>query len=238
MSSTNSGGPAAKTNTHPGLHPGWVFVFALVFYLYTLTPGLTWGDGARLQHEAITGESFILAVDEDFQPDSLPFPKLGIAAWDHPLWVVLAHGLPRLGAATFPASNPLWWVNLVSALFGAGTVAGVYRLGIRLSGSAAGSAVGAALLAVSHTFWWHAATPEVYTLHAFLLVWGLSAFLEAFENGSRRALAAAGLLTGLSLANHYLSGLTLVAVTICAALRFRELRTAGLFSASSPVPPC
>ncbi|HEC22737.1 MAG TPA: hypothetical protein ENI95_07455, partial [Chloroflexi bacterium] len=72
-----------------------LFALVLGFYLYTLQPSLSWGDGTRLQREVITGESFILAelVDVQFAPDPFPFAKLGVAAWDHPLYVILGHSL-------------------------------------------------------------------------------------------------------------------------------------------------
>ena len=72
-----------------------LFLAVLGFYLLTMQPSLAWGDGMRLQREVITAESFILAeiVDVEFPPDPFPFARLGVAAWDHPLYVMLGHGL-------------------------------------------------------------------------------------------------------------------------------------------------
>ena len=36
-----------------------LLIAVLGFYLYTMQPSLAWGDGAKLQLEAVTGESFI-----------------------------------------------------------------------------------------------------------------------------------------------------------------------------------
>ena len=98
-----------------------LFVLALFFYTFTLQPSLAWGDGIRLQREAITAESFIFAemVDVNFAPDPWPFARLGVAAWDHPLYVIIGHLLVQ----SLPMLDPLWLVNFVSALFGAGTIA-------------------------------------------------------------------------------------------------------------------
>lgn len=188
-----------------------LFVGALALYLFTLQPGLTWGDGIRLQREVITAESFILAeiVDVDFAPDPLPFARLGVAAWDHPLYVMLGHSLVRL----LPWLDPLWVVNAISALFGAGAAAllfwwlqGHLRWGAALFGALA--------LVVSHTFWWHAVTSEVYTLFAFLLLLALVALEEFERNGRFHFLLLAAFTMGLGLANHLLAGLAFLALAL------------------------
>src|SRR5690242_4314119 len=124
---------------------GWgawlVFLLALAFYTYTLQPSLAWGDGTRLQREAVTGESFILAemVEPAITPDPFPFNRLGVAAWDHPLYVMIAHTLVVL----LPFIARLWLVNFVSALCGAGAVALVYVLIATQTGSRAAGVVAA-----------------------------------------------------------------------------------------------
>jgi hypothetical protein len=162
--------------TLPAQRLVWVVLaLALAFYIHTLQPSLAWGDGTRLQREAVTGESFILAemVEADFAPDPFPFARLGVAAWDHPLYVILAHTLVR----AMPGIHDLWLVNLVSAVFAAGAVALVYAWVLRHTGSTAAACVAAGSLAVSHTFWFHAVTPEVYSLLA-----GIS--MQAQGNGA------------------------------------------------------
>ena len=184
---------------------GLIFVAALAFYVWTLQPSLSWGDGVRLQREAVTGESFVLTemMGREFAQDPFPFAKLGVAAWDHPLYVVLAHSLVQVARPV--GVDPLWVVNLLSAIFGAGTIAAVFYLGVRLTGSLRAAGLGALLLMVSHTFWWHAATPEVYTLHAFLLMVGLTLLMRARESGQTRHACGAALVFGLAAANHYLT---------------------------------
>ena len=91
-----------------------LFLAVLAFYIVTLQPSLAWGDGIRLQREVVTAESFILAemvepalseVERvDFADDPLPFARLGVAAWDHPLYVMLGHTLLR----ALPAVYNLW----------------------------------------------------------------------------------------------------------------------------------
>ncbi|MFN8405653.1 MAG: hypothetical protein U0V48_19185, partial [Anaerolineales bacterium] len=70
-----------------------VFLLTAGFYIFTLSPSLAWGDGTRLQSEAISGESIVLAemTPQEFSPDPYLFSKVGVTAWDHPLYVVLGH---------------------------------------------------------------------------------------------------------------------------------------------------
>ncbi len=188
----------------------FAFTLGLLFYFNSLQPTLSWGDGVRLQQEALTGESFILAelVEKELAYDPYPFARLGIAAWDHPLYVVLGYGLVQ--AASWALTiNPLWVINAISALFGAASLAVFTLVGLRQSGSLAGAGLGALALMVSHTFWWHATTPEVYTLHLFLLLLSLALFLHFLETEKDGALNASALVFGLALSNHFLAALLL-----------------------------
>lgn len=197
------------------------FVLALAFYTYTLQPSLAWGDGTRLQREAVTGESFILAemVQPAITPDPFPFNRLGVAAWDHPLYIMLAHTAVRL----LPWVARLWLVNFVSALAGAGAVALVYGLIATQTGQRAAGAVAAGSLMVSHTFWFHAVTPEVYTLWALLLLAALAAWQRFEATGRRGWVFAAGLALGLGASNHLLAFLALPALALYGALEYLAL---------------
>ena len=68
-----------------------VFFLTLFFYTYSLLPSLAWGDGVKLQSEAVSGESFVISEmsADEFKPDPFIFSKLGVAAWDHPLYTVV-----------------------------------------------------------------------------------------------------------------------------------------------------
>ncbi|MCC7358228.1 MAG: DUF2723 domain-containing protein [Anaerolineales bacterium] len=193
-------------------------LLALAFYAYTLQPSLAWGDGTRLQREAVTGQSFILAemVPLAIAPDPLPFNRLGVAAWDHPLYVMVTHTLVRL----LPALDRLWLVNFFSALCGAGAVGLVYALVAEETGRPAAAAIAAASLAVAHTFWFHAVTPEVYTLWALLLLLALAAWQRFEATGRAGWLVAAGLAWGLGAANHLLALLAVSALGLYAALTY------------------
>jgi len=187
-----------------------VFILTAVFYIYTLSPSLAWGDGTRLHSEVISGESIILAEmpANVFSPDPFIFSKVGVTAWDHPLYIVLGHLLVK----AFPSINSLWLVNLISAIFGAASIVLVFQISYRLTNSLIGSGYTALALAVSHTFWWHSSTPEVYTLFTFLLLVSYL-FFDRFELEDKpRHLFLAAFFLGLAASNHILAFLAFTAL--------------------------
>jgi len=187
-----------------------VFVLTTIFYSYTLLPSLAWGDGTKLQSEAISGESFVLAEmpPSEFSPDPFIFSKVGVAAWDHPLYIMLGYTLVK----TFPFVDSLWLVNFVSAIFGAASVALVFLLVYRLTDSLLAACYAGFSLAVSHTFWWHSSTPEVYTLFVFLLLMSFY-FFDQFERTTRNpSLFFSALFLGLTASTHIMAFLIMPAL--------------------------
>jgi len=211
-----------------------VFTLTTVFYIYTLMPSLAWGDGTKLQGDAIAGESFILAEmpEDQFSPDPYPFARVGVAAWDHPLYIILGHILVK----ALPFIDPLWLVNLISAVFGAASIALVFLIGYRSTGSLLTSAYASFSLAVSHTFWWNSSTPEVYTLFIFLLLGSLCVF-DRFESTRNYAfLGYSAFLLGLAASNHLLALLALPALALYffSSRTYRHLAIPPLSSLSLP----
>ena len=187
-----------------------VFLLTTSFYIFTLSPSLTWGDGARLQSEAISGESFVLAemTPDQFTPDAFPFSRVGVTAWDHPLYVVMGHMLVK----ALPFVDRLWLVNLISAIFGSASIVLVFLLCHQFTESLWASAYAALSLAVSHTFWWHSSTPEVYSLFVFLLLLSIF-FFDRFERTGRySALTFSAFFLGLALTDHLLASLAIPAL--------------------------
>ncbi|RIK32260.1 MAG: hypothetical protein DCC56_00190 [Anaerolineae bacterium] len=199
-----------------------VFILTASFYILTLSPSLAWGDGVKLQTEAITGESFLFSEmpPQDFTPDAFIFSKVGVAAWDHPLYIMLGRTLVK----TFPSANPLWLVNLISAVFGAASVTVVFLIAHRLTLSIVASAFAAFALAVSHTFWWHSSTPEVYTLFIFLLLVSYIFFDEYEKSKQNKFLIGSAFFLGLAASNHILAFLALPAFGLYSFLSKRYPR--------------
>jgi len=187
-----------------------IFTLTFIFYLFTLLPSLAWGDGVKLQSEAVAGESFVLAEmpPDEFTPDPYPFAKVGVAAWDHPLYIVAGHMLVR----ALPFVDPLWLINLISAIFGAASVTLLFLFIYRYTESMFASWYASLSLAVSHTFWWHSSTPEVYTLFVFLLLLSLY-FFEKFESaGKQKYLIFSAFVLGLAASTHILAFLAFPAI--------------------------
>jgi hypothetical protein len=164
--------------------PLLIFALTISFYIYTLSPSLAWGDGTKLQGDVIAGESFILAEmpRDQFDPDPYIFSKVGVAAWDHPLYIIFGH----LVVKAFPFIDSLWLVNFLSALFGAASSALVFHFCYRYTHSLIASCYASLSLAVSHTFWWNSSTPEVYTMFVFLLLLSIY-FFERFEDTGKHS---------------------------------------------------
>ena len=187
-----------------------VFVATAIFYIYTLLPSLAWGDGAKLQSEAISGESFVLSEmpPDDFTPDPFIYSKVGVAAWDHPLYVILGNLLVE----AFPGIDSLWLVNLISAIFGAASVALVFMLSYRYTGSMLAGCYAGFSLAFAHTFWWHSSTPEVYTLFACLLLASFYLFDRYERTNKKLSLFFSAFFLGLAASTHVLAFLAIPAL--------------------------
>src|SRR5215208_3107941 len=190
--------------------PLLIFGLTIIFYMYTLLPSLAWGDGVKLQSEAVSGESFVIAEmsPAEFSPDPFLFAKVGVAAWDHPLYIMLGYTLVKV----FTSIDALWLVNFISALFGAGSVALVFLICYQFTESSLASGYAAFSLAVSHTFWWHSSTPEVYTLLVFLLLVSFYSFDQFERKGDYAGLAYSGLFLGLAASDHLLALLAIPAL--------------------------
>jgi len=189
-----------------------IFILTISFYIYTLAPSLAWGDGTKLQGDVIAGESFILAEmpKEQFNPDPYVFSKVGVAAWDHPLYIIFGH----LVVKAFPFVDSLWLINFISAIFGAASIGLVFFFCYRYTNSLLASLYASLSLAVSHTFWWHSSSPEVYTMFAFLLLVSIY-FYEKFEHtGKNASLGYSTFFLGLAASNHLLAFLAFPALAL------------------------
>lgn len=211
-----------------------VFLLTTIFYSFTLLPSLAWGDGVKLQSEVIAGESFVLAemTPDEFSPDPFLFSKVGVAAWDHPLYIILGHLLVK----AFPFLDSLWLVNFISALFGAASAALVFLLGYRFTDSLFASGYAGLSLAVSHTFWWHSSTPEVYTLFVFLVLVSFL-FFDRFERTNRYAwLGYSAFFLGLAASTHVLAFLAIPALGLYYLLRrnYPDFNTINIRKLSQP----
>jgi hypothetical protein len=181
------------------------------FYLATLAPSLNWADGARMQLDVMFGGSTYWSFDEARQvaTDGLPFDRLGAAAWDHPVYVMLAQGFIAL-----PFAEPLYAVNLMSAFFGVLAIMVVYAINLSLVREPWIAVLGSLALAVAHTFWFHAVTSENYTLHLFFMSLLVLLALRWSRHQQAGDLGWFALIAGLGLANHIMLALTVAPLCI------------------------
>ena len=156
------------------------FVAASALYVVSLPPGVFWGDSA---------EFALKAAELRLAPAARAYPLHNALTWA----LGRALGSPALGA------------NLLSALFGAVTVALLYETGRRLGRSRLAGAAAALALGLAHTFWDYASVAEVYTLHTAFLVGAILLALP-LAGAAERSAFPLGFVLGLSLLHHRLIG--------------------------------
>ncbi len=191
-----------------GRYPAWALsLIVFGFYLYTLAPSIVWADGARVQMDVmLKGSSYAYMEEVSSVPtDGWPFDRLGVAAWDHPLYVMLAQIFLLL-----PGKEPSYLINLMSAVMGALAVGVTYQLAVSLIHDPWAAAVGSLALAVSHTFWFHSVTAQTYTLNILFMAILVGQVLSWAQRQNFGALYGFSLVAGLGLANHRLFGLIAV----------------------------
>ena len=197
-----AGSKAPLCRPAPLLAAAAATLLAFVLYLVTLAPTVLWGDDAELQRLAFTGGG-----------------EVGARA--HPLWVAIGRQFVHL-----PFGDVAWRANLLSAVSAAIAVGFVFAAGWTLTRSLAGASLGAAALAVSHTFWLHAVRAEVYALYAAFLSAVLFLLLLWRASGRDALLFAAAFLAGLALLAHplILTALPGIALFVAATPQARAAR--------------
>ncbi|MDD5459097.1 MAG: DUF2723 domain-containing protein [Phycisphaerae bacterium] len=170
-----------------------VLVVWLALYVVTMAPGALWQDSGMYQYRI---------WNNDIEGN------LGIA---------LAHPLYHLIGIAFkyiPVGEFAWRVNLISAIFGAVTVANVFLL-LRLAvKKIVPAVVGAMSLGFSWTFWQHSAIAEVYVLYTAIFTAELIFVLKYVQTKKIGYLYWLGLFNGLSIANHNWGFIALACFTV------------------------
>ncbi len=188
-----------------------VFAAAAVLYVASCAPGPVWQDSGLIQWRVYTG---------DIEGG------LGLAL-SHPLFYIIA-----ITANQVPLGEPAYRVNVTTALLSAFAVANLFLFLLLWFRSVLPAAVGACSLALSHTFWRHAAVPETYNLTVALLMIELTLLLLYARTGRTGYLYTLALVNGLGIANHMLASIPLACyLVLVAVLFFRRRLRAGQLAA-------
>jgi len=186
-----------------------VLLSALLLYVVTCAPGPLWQDSGMLQYRA---------WHNDIEG------RLGLAL-SHPLFYIILTPARYIQLGEFA-----YRINLISALLAAVAVANLFLLLRLWLGRTLPAVVGAASLALSHTFWSHATIPEIYDLYIALLLLELTALLQYSKTRKAGYLYLLGLFNGLAIAVHMMATICTVcyAVFIAILLAKRHIKTGQL----------
>jgi len=181
------------------------WIVPLSLYLATLSPTIGYVDAALVLNNA---------------------HSLAISAWvnNHNLFSLLGW----LWLRVFPLGSVFLRLNLLSALFGAGTVYVIFLCCCEYTRCPEASLVAALALMFSHSLWWHSTMLEVYTLNSLLMALILYVLLRYTDSGLVGWFWAALLFWGLGISNHMLMGLFAPAVFLFIILDRRSRRLRNL----------
>jgi len=198
---------AGRGMSPEGIRAGYIAVLAVasVLYVASCAPGVLWQDSGLIQyrvwHNDIEG-------------------NLGLAL-AHPLFYIIA-----IATKYIPLGEFGYRVNLTNALISAFAVANLFLLLALWLRSALPALVGALSLALSHTFWQHAAMPEVYNLSMALLLLELVILFQYAKTEQLRWLYGLAFVNGLATANHMFASIPLACYfVLLVMLLFRKLVT-------------
>lgn len=161
---------------------GWIVPVG--FYLATVSRSPGWVDAALIARTVY---------------------HLDLSTWvnHHNLFTIIGYGW----LSCMPDIDPHAALNVLCAVLGASTVYVVFWVGLVLTRRVFPSALGALVLMVSHTLWWHSTMLEVYTLSTLLMALTLL-FVVRYDDARRfNNLAVAVFLWGLACSNHIQMGL-------------------------------
>jgi 4-amino-4-deoxy-L-arabinose transferase-like glycosyltransferase len=169
---------------------------------------------------ALTAAPTVATVFDDSLEFHVVLPTLGIA---HPSGYPLYTLLGWLASALLPFGDPAGRINLLSAAFAAAAVAALFLVARRFAGSRPAALVGAAIFALTPTWWSQATIAEVYALHGLLVAVFIYCLLRWEEGrlmgrrtgaGADRWLRWAALTMGLGMAHHRMIALLLPAALV------------------------
>jgi hypothetical protein len=174
---------------------------ASTLYLLTMAPTVQGFDSAELTTGAFT----------------LGF----VHAPGYPLYMLLGHLFAKI-----PIGNVGLRLNLMSAIFGTLSALVLYELLLTQTQEWIASLLATSLFATAPIFWSQATRAEVYTLHTFLMVSTLLAWLRAHRTTRMGGYVVCFILMGIGIGNHLTTVLlwaSVLASTIWNTPRYRRI---------------
>jgi hypothetical protein len=190
-----------------GIHPigstgwiGWIAVLAAAMVLYTLTlaPDIVWQDQGDFQVQAA----------------QCNLNRPGDVVRVHPLFIVVAHGIGRLGWFSYAYA-----ANLTSAIFAAIAAANVFLLARRLTGGIWPGVLAAGTFGMAHSVWFLAVQAQTYSMANAAISGGLLLFLGYLVTGKPAPLVWMGLVFGLGISTHNTSQIAFAVVFVWLLVR-------------------
>jgi hypothetical protein len=199
----------SKAGSNLKLYYVYVFLTAALLYVATCAPGVVWQDSGVIQYRVF---------HNDIEG------RLGLAL-SHPLYYILA-----IAVKNIPYGGVACKVNMMTAVISALAVANLFLLLRLWLGETFSALLGAATLALSHTFWRHSTIPETYGLAVVLLLLELIMLLQYAKTSRTRYLYLLAFINGLAIANHMLASIAFVCYLILAVFLLfkREIRFQNL----------
>ncbi|MBA7702116.1 hypothetical protein ES703_110873 [subsurface metagenome] len=180
-----------------------VLAGAGTLYVLTCAPTILWQDSGlfvyRIYHHDLEG-------------------KLGLAL-AHPLYIMIG-----FVTKCIPFGDLAYKINLLSAVFGAITIANMFLLLRLWLDKNLPAIIGAVTLCVSWTFWQYAVIAEVYTLFTAQFLTELIVLLLYTKTRKMKFLYLLGLLNGLTIANHMWGVFGLACYTIFVVILLAKKR--------------
>ncbi len=127
-------------------------------------------------------------------------PQLGSWVNYHNLFHLIGYAWIRL----FPERNIHFYLVLLSALFGALTVQLMFLVFLEITSHRIIATLGAIILMISHSLWWHSTMLEVYTLNTAIIAATLLFLIRYNKNERFINLCTAAGFVGLGCSNHML----------------------------------
>ena len=175
------------------MHWGLVFIIVLALYVLTLAPDLTWQDQGEYQVHAA----------------HCILNRPGDVVRVHPLYIILAHYLGRVGIISFA-----YGANLISAIFTAVTVANIYLLVFRLLGRIWPAALSAFTFALAHSVWFVGVQAQTYSMANAAMTVGLLFALAYQKSHKLEYLLWMGFSFGLGISVHLMSQIAFAVIMV------------------------